>query len=124
MTIGDIENFTAPELKALSERAANLASERAAQDRDSFRKRVLNDIKEAGYTVADILGKPDKPAKAPKPKDRVRAINPNDKRHGPRTPRYRHPSGDRTWSGQGRQPKWIKELLDSGVSLHSLRIPA
>jgi len=116
----DIDNLSAPELKALAERADKLAAERAAQDRAAFRNRVLNDIKAAGYTVADILGS-DKPAKAPK--ERKRAINPHDRRHGPRPPKYQHPNDGRTWSGRGAQPAWFRDLLAVGHSPESLLIP-
>ena len=116
----ELDNLTAPELKALAERAERLADQRAAQDRAAFRNRVLNDIKAAGYTVADILGTADKPAKPEKP--RVRAINPNDRRHGPRPPKYRHPDG-RTWSGRGAKPEWFRDLLAAGHSPESLLIP-
>ncbi|EFU9137106.1 TPA: H-NS histone family protein, partial [Enterobacter cloacae] len=27
-----------------------------------------------------------------------------------------------TWSGTGRRPTWLKELLDSGLSLDDLKI--
>ena len=116
----DIDNLTAPELKALAERAERLADERASQDRAAFRNRVLNDIKAAGYAVAEILGTADKPAKAPK--ERKRAINPHDKRHGPRPPKYRHPEDSRTWSGRGAQPTWFRERIAAGFSPYEMMI--
>jgi len=37
--------------------------------------------------------------------------------------KYRSPDKKSlTWSGMGRQPKWITELLDSGKTLDDLRI--
>lgn len=42
---------------------------------------------------------------------------------GTRPPLYRHPEDkSRTWSGQGRQPEWIKTLLAAGMTLDQLRI--
>ncbi|WP_179128686.1 H-NS family nucleoid-associated regulatory protein, partial [Salmonella enterica] len=29
---------------------------------------------------------------------------------------------ENTWSGTGRRPTWLKELLDSGLSLDDLKI--
>lgn len=38
-------------------------------------------------------------------------------------PKYRHPeNAANTWSGRGRQPKWIKEGLDQGKSLDDFLI--
>ena len=39
------------------------------------------------------------------------------------TPKYRHPDNPSlTWAGRGRQPRWVKEMLESGTSLDELRI--
>ncbi|MBM9594529.1 H-NS histone family protein [Roseitranquillus sediminis] len=38
-------------------------------------------------------------------------------------PKYRHPENpDLTWAGRGRQPRWVKEMLEDGKSLEELRI--
>ena len=38
-------------------------------------------------------------------------------------PKYQHPDDPaRTWSGRGRQPKWLGELLAQGMTLDDLRI--
>ena len=41
-----------------------------------------------------------------------------------RTPaKYRNPDNPRqTWTGKGRQPVWLKEVLDGGGSLAELEI--
>jgi DNA-binding protein H-NS len=37
--------------------------------------------------------------------------------------RYRHPdNASQQWTGRGRQPKWVKEWVDSGKSLDKLRV--
>ncbi|MFV9205777.1 H-NS family nucleoid-associated regulatory protein, partial [Klebsiella oxytoca] len=37
--------------------------------------------------------------------------------------KYRDPrNAENTWSGTGRRPTWLKELLDSGLSLDDLKI--
>lgn len=39
-----------------------------------------------------------------------------------RYPKYAHPDdAARTWSGLGRRPVWVTELLDSGKSLDDLK---
>lgn len=42
----------------------------------------------------------------------------------PVLPKYQHPNDSSlTWTGRGRKPLWIVELLDNGQSLESLVIP-
>lgn len=39
------------------------------------------------------------------------------------TPMYRNPNNSQqTWTGRGRKPGWLVELLERGVSLDSLKI--
>lgn len=38
-------------------------------------------------------------------------------------PRYRNPlDASQTWSGRGRQPKWVSEALAAGKTLEELRV--
>lgn len=40
-------------------------------------------------------------------------------------PKYRNPeNADETWSGRGRQPKWVQAALAGGDKLSDLAIPA
>jgi DNA-binding protein H-NS len=40
-------------------------------------------------------------------------------------PKYRNPdNSDETWSGRGRQPKWVQAALAGGEGLADLAIPA
>ncbi len=42
---------------------------------------------------------------------------------GPVPPKYRNPNDpSQTWTGRGRQPKWVSELLAGGFTLDQLRI--
>jgi DNA-binding protein H-NS len=37
--------------------------------------------------------------------------------------RYRHPdNAGQQWTGRGRQPKWVKDWVDSGKSIDQLRV--
>jgi DNA-binding protein H-NS len=39
------------------------------------------------------------------------------------TPKYRNPQRPfETWSGHGRQPRWVSDLLQSGKEIDDLRI--
>ncbi len=35
--------------------------------------------------------------------------------------KYVSPDGKQSWSGRGRQPKWIAELVKSGVDIETLK---
>lgn len=37
-------------------------------------------------------------------------------------PKYRHPETGETWTGRGMQPRWVREYLEQGGDLESLRI--
>jgi len=39
-------------------------------------------------------------------------------------PKFRNPGPPHeTWSGRGRQPRWVSKMLEAGKSLDDLRIP-
>jgi DNA-binding protein H-NS len=39
-------------------------------------------------------------------------------------PKFRNPKPPhQTWSGRGRQPRWVSKMLEAGKSLDDLRIP-
>lgn len=45
------------------------------------------------------------------------------RRRRPRAaPKYRSPKGDKTWSGRGRRPNWVKAYTDAGGKLEELEI--
>ncbi|MWB78963.1 H-NS histone family protein [Pseudooceanicola sp. 216_PA32_1] len=71
------------------------------QDRE--RKKALAAVEqkalEMGFSLSELTGQSSK----------SRKVNP---------PKYRDPADPtQTWSGRGRQPGWVKQLLDEGKSL-------
>ncbi|HWP20175.1 MAG TPA: H-NS histone family protein [Burkholderiaceae bacterium] len=61
-----------------------------------------------GLTVADLGG-----AKAGKPSSTKGSKVP---------PKYRNPATGETWTGRGRQPKWVEQALASGKKLEDLAV--
>ncbi|MVW60028.1 H-NS histone family protein [Massilia sp. NEAU-DD11] len=61
-------------------------------------------------------------------RDRIHALAagagiPLDALVGTAAPRYRNPADSgQTWTGRGRQPRWIAEALASGRSLDDFKI--
>ena len=39
-------------------------------------------------------------------------------------PKYQHPTNPQlVWTGRGRAPNWVKQLMQSGLTKDTLRIP-
>ena len=55
-----------------------------------------------GVTVAELLGVPLVPERKERKKREAK-------------PKYKHPTEPMTWSGRGKHPKWMKELVDAGA---------
>lgn len=50
-----------------------------------------------------------------------RGRKPGSAERKPVAPKYRNEAGD-TWTGRGKQPKWVAEALASGLTLEDLLI--
>ncbi len=74
-------------------------------------EKVRKLAKDNGLEISDLLAadKPNK-AKAKKPRGKV-------------APKYKNPAnGSETWTGRGRQPRWVTDALTGGKSLEDLLI--
>lgn len=100
----DLTNYTTPELKTLLNQVQQQISSRDAEARASARLEILALAKGAGIELKDLV-KGLKPAKTPVPAQYQNPANPSEQ-----------------WSGRGRKPRWLKELLDSGKTLDQFRI--
>lgn len=105
----NIDQLAASELDALiaaaEERKKSLHKERMAD----VRNRLIKLAQDEGYTIEELfaVGK----AKAGPAKGRKVA------------PKYRHPTDPNlTWTGRGKQPRWMESVLSSGKSLKDLEI--
>ena len=50
-------------------------------------------------------------------------ISSKEIKKGVRIPKYQHPENPSlTWTGKGRKPKWISEMLQSGRQLEEFKI--
>lgn len=75
------------------------------------KKDLLNQFKEQaaalGLTLEDVVGN------APR----------TTRRRGTVPPKYRNPhNAEQTWTGRGKQPIWVRELLSQGRTLESFEI--
>ena len=109
------------DVKALTKLKANV--EKALKEIETrSRSAALADLKARakamGYSLGDLVGegKTKAPAaeKAPKKATAKRAKV---------VPKYAHPENAAlTWTGRGRQPKWVAEAVASGKTLDQLAI--
>lgn len=94
------------ELVKLQKDVGKALASRDEQKRKDALEAARAEAKKHGFNLQDLVG----PAKGSKPKSAL-------------PPKYRHPENPEvTWSGRGRQPRWIKEALEQGKSLDGFAI--
>ena len=108
----DLEALTISELAALIDQAHDLIARKQKDAVTSARAEVQKIASEVGMSVEELLGlQSGKGAKkAPKEKKPV-AI------------KYRNPKDHtQTWSGRGKSPRWLQEILNYVCSLDNFLI--
>lgn len=101
-----IEELSYAELKAFYEQVAAILTRRETQERDDFKRDCIERMSELGLTLDDL--KPEKPKKERKPRETK--------------PKYRNPETGEEWSGRGKPPGWMQDLLDQGRQLDEFAI--
>lgn len=106
MSSVDLNNFSVPELEELSKAIASELERRQTESK----RIVLNQIKELaqsiGMTIDDVVG-------IGKRKQRRGAPVPSKVYVNPENPKE-------TWSGRGRRPNWVRDILSRGETLNTL----
>lgn len=102
-----LDQLSKDELEKLQkdvQRAHKSVDERTRRE---ARQRAEEAVKEFGYNLNDLVdGGSSKGGKRP--------ANP---------PKYRHPENpEKTWTGRGRQPAWVKQHVEDGGDLEDLLI--
>jgi len=104
----DLQKLSYRELLDLSEKISNAIVVKKQQEKSQIQKQVQDLIKGAGFDVDDIVGSTGKGKSL-----KGRKV----------PPKYRNPkNSDETWTGRGRQPKWLAAELARGRSLSSFLI--
>ena len=108
----NLENLTIAELDDLIERAADLIEKKKAQALVDAKAEIEKIAASTGLSVEDLLGL--SKGKAGK------------KAAGQRKPvaiKYRNPKDHtQTWTGRGKRPQWLQEILDKGGKLENFLI--
>lgn len=107
----DLSKLNLAELKELQVQVSAEMKNREKSDIEKARKDIEAIAKSLGLSLQDLIGA--KEAKG----DKVR------KPTGKVAVQYRNPQDpSQEWTGRGRQPGWIKELLASGKNIQSAKV--
>lgn len=115
MTI-DVSHLSAKELKALIAQAEKQQTKVMTRPKAAAMRAKINQyVKDHGYTIEELYGtlsspSPEQPSK--------RAVRKPKKTAGSKVaPKYRNPADPtETWTGRGRQPRWMAALVAQGSS--------
>ena len=101
----DISGLSAAELSHLRMQIDHLLKIKHAERIANARRDIIGIAREIGVSVEELMERPD---------TREKPLN--------MPVRIEHPSvPGRVWSGRGRHPNWMKELLAAGKSLDELK---
>ena len=105
----DLSDYNLAELKGLQHDIEKEIKTRQQQDVHKARQQILAIAKEAGVSVEELLASNARKAK---------------KEAGKKADaRYRNPAdASQTWTGRGRQPRWLADGIAGGKTLDDFRI--
>lgn len=107
----DLSGYNLAELKGLQFDIEKEIKNRQQQDVKKAREQILEIAQNMGISVEELLAKGS--SKSGKKAGTGAKVN----------PQYHNPADNtQTWTGRGRQPKWVVEALGKGKSLDDLRI--
>ncbi len=98
-----LDELTAAEIVALRDRLAKQLVERQASEKANLVAEIIQLVAARGYDMSEVLALLSRQIAT----TTAAFVNPNDPTE--------------IWSGQGRRPKWLKDLIDAGHSLDDFR---
>lgn len=99
-----LDEMTVAELKELGTRVDKAIASRMSSERNELREKLRAMVEEAGFTLADVVGN-------------------GRGKNRPAGAKFANPANpSETWSGRGRQPKWLSSRLKSGQSIEDFRV--
>lgn len=109
MTATDLSKYNLSELKGLQQDIEREIKNRQQDEVKKAREQILSIAQSVGLPIEQLLANAAKKSKAEK-SSTVRA-------------QYRNPAdNEQTWTGRGRQPRWVVEALAKGKTLDEFRI--
>ena len=84
---------------------------------------VAKVLKASGWTFEELYGKTGGSAVALAPKKAGKASKSKGRSTGKVAPKYRNPANEKeTWTGRGRQPRWVAAEIANGRKLEDFLI--
>jgi DNA-binding protein H-NS len=106
----DLSKLNLVELKDLQVQVAAELKNRGKSEVEKARNDIKAIAQSLGLSLKDLLAGSDSKGKVRKPSGKVAV-------------QYRNPQNpSQEWTGRGRQPGWVKELLASGKNLMSTKV--
>lgn len=120
----DLSGLSAKELAALirdAQKRKTLVAKRAPIAK--VRAQLTAAARKAGYSIEELFGTAGaSTAKAGRPAKAARAAK-GPVKGGKVAPKYRNPGNpDETWTGRGKQPRWLAELTGKGAKVEDFLI--
>lgn len=111
----DINNLSAKELESLISQARKRKTTlNKRKPITAVRKKIAQQIKNEGYTLAELFGDGVSSVSVPRAA-RKGAAKKTRKSLGKVAPKYRNPANEgETWSGRGKQPRWLAAYTSDG----------
>ncbi len=101
----NLDKFSVAELKELQRDVAQALIEREAEEKAAVKAEMMALAAKHGFSLDELVGK----AKG--------------RKGGVVAPKYRNPdNASETWTGRGRQPKWLAPLVKKGAKLEKFLI--
>jgi DNA-binding protein H-NS len=110
VAIPRIEKLSYTELTELQSRVAEMIDQRRAEEQAKVREKAAQLAAEAGFSLEEVVanGRPQARGKRKGFKVAFKYRNPKDPAQ--------------TWTGRGRQPRWLVAELQKGKNLDAFRI--
>jgi DNA-binding protein H-NS len=106
MRAPNIDNLSLKQLLELEQKVAVALAKRKQEEKAELRKKMKKLAADAGFDISEVVG----------------GRSGGGKR-GPVAPKYQHPQdASLTWTGRGRQPRWLVAELKAGKKLESFLI--
>lgn len=107
---GDLEKLSYAELMEMRGKIDGLLTQKKAEHVERMKAKITAELEEAGLSVVDVLGAPNRGARGPSKGSVV-------------PPKFQNPKDpSQKWSGRGLKPKWLQQALDRGAKLDSFKI--
>lgn len=120
----DLNSMSAKELEALvaqaNKRRALLKKRKPVA---TVRKRLEQIARAEGYSIAELFGSRGATAAPVAPRAPRGPRKPSKMAGTKVAPKYRNPANEaETWSGRGKQPRWLQAYTSQGRALEEFRI--